>query len=153
MSVSANAREFIVRKKAGVHKIMESYAPIVEADAKRGANPAYWKARSGHATQALHAGWEPINLDNSRIYLGHGVKYGRFLEEGTAPHTIRPKSKGGLYWRGAAHPMQKVNHPGTKARPLLEDTLKNRMPHMRNDILRWYGATGGIEKTIISGPK
>ena len=153
MSVSANAQKYLTKKKAGAHKIVASYAPIVETDAKRGANPAYWKSRSGHATQALHAGWEPINLDKSKLFLAHGVKYGRFLEEGTAPHIIRPKNKKALFWGGAAHPVQQVKHPGTKARPLLEDTLKNRMPHMRNDILEWYGATGGIGKTIISGPK
>lgn len=39
----------------------------------------------------------------------------------TPPRTIRPKRRKALYWPGAAHPVAKVNHPGSviPARPFL----------------------------------
>ncbi len=43
--------------------------------------------------------------------------YALFVHEGTAPHVILPKDKKALAWPGGAHPVKKVNHPGTKANP------------------------------------
>ena len=40
-----------------------------------------------------------------------------YVTEGTAPHKIRPRTKGALYWEGAPHPVLSVNHPGTRANP------------------------------------
>lgn len=37
-----------------------------------------------------------------------------YQDEGTDPHTIRPRRKRALYWRGAAHPVRVVRHPGTQ---------------------------------------
>ena len=51
------------------------------------------------------------------------VKYSVYVELGTAPHVIRPKTKKALYWEGAAHPVAKVNHPGTTASPYLRPAL------------------------------
>lgn len=36
---------------------------------------------------------------------------------GRGPYTIKPKTKKGLWWPGAKHPVMKVNHPGFPARP------------------------------------
>ncbi len=42
----------------------------------------------------------------------------------TRPHVIKAKSKKGLYWPGASHPVRQVNHPGSTipARPFLNLT-------------------------------
>lgn len=61
------------------------------------------------------------------------VGYARYVEEGTAPHIIRPKAKKALAWGGARRlsgSLRKgakatsfakvVNHPGTRARPYLK---------------------------------
>lgn len=40
--------------------------------------------------------------------------YAIFVHEGTAPHEIVPKRKLALFWEGAAHPVKRVHHPGTK---------------------------------------
>lgn len=37
-----------------------------------------------------------------------------YQDEGTDPYTIRPKRKRALYWKGAAHPVRVVRHPGLK---------------------------------------
>lgn len=47
------------------------------------------------------------------------VLYALFVELGTAPHKIFPRTAKALFWKGAAHPVASVNHPGTKPRPFL----------------------------------
>lgn len=42
------------------------------------------------------------------------ASYAIFVHEGTKPHMIFPKTAKALYWPGAAHPVKKVSHPGTK---------------------------------------
>lgn len=46
----------------------------------------------------------------------------KFLHDGTKPHEIRPSSKKALSWPGAAHPVKRVQHPGTKALNMLEQS-------------------------------
>lgn len=48
------------------------------------------------------------------------ASYAPYVEFGTAPHVILPKEKKALYWPGAAHPVRRVNHPGTRANPFME---------------------------------
>ncbi len=48
------------------------------------------------------------------------MKYAPFVEFGTAPHVILPVNGKALFWKGAAHPVRKVNHPGTKPNPFME---------------------------------
>jgi len=48
------------------------------------------------------------------------VNYGIFIHEGTSAHIIRPVKKKALYWKGAAHPVKSVQHPGTKANPFMK---------------------------------
>lgn len=38
-----------------------------------------------------------------------------YQDKGTKPHPIAARKKRALYWAGAAHPVKRVNHPGTKA--------------------------------------
>ena len=47
------------------------------------------------------------------------IKYAPGVEYGTKAHIIKPKNKKALYWKGAKHPVKKVNHPGSKAKPYL----------------------------------
>lgn len=46
------------------------------------------------------------------------------LEFGSRPHVIEPRNKRALFWRGAAHPVQRVQHPGTAARHVLRSALR-----------------------------
>lgn len=48
------------------------------------------------------------------------ANYSPFVEFGTAPHVILPKNAKALYWPGAAHPVRRVNHPGTKPNQFME---------------------------------
>lgn len=132
--ISRRSREYISRKLAGTHIILLNYSGILETEAKRNAG---WKDRTSHARQALHSGVEGRGRELT-IYLSHGVKYGKQLEEGTPPHVIRPKNKKALYWRGAAHPVKKVNHPGTRGYPVIEDTLRSNKDRLIRNVMDWW---------------
>lgn len=54
------------------------------------------------------------------------VNYATDVEMGTAPHVILPRNKKALYWPDAAHPVARVNHPGTAAQPYLRVALFQR---------------------------
>ncbi|MFE3169329.1 HK97 gp10 family phage protein [Streptomyces sp. NPDC059224] len=56
--------------------------------------------------------------------VGSNVNYAAAVEYGTAPHVIVPKNRKALYWPGAAHPVAKVNHPGTAAQPFLRPAIE-----------------------------
>lgn len=47
--------------------------------------------------------------------IGSAVSYAGLLEHGTKPHVIVPTRKKALMWKGAAHPVRAVHHPGTRA--------------------------------------
>jgi hypothetical protein len=57
------------------------------------------------------------------VRIGSNVEYARFVEEGTQPHRIEARRKKALHWKGAAHPVFAVNHPGSRARPYLVPAL------------------------------
>lgn len=132
--LSEKSVEYITRKVAGTHAILLGFAGTVEGDAKRNAN---WTDRSSHARQSIHSGVEG-NGRNLTVYLAHGVKYGRYLEEGTAPHIIRPKNKKALYWSGAKHPVAQVNHPGTRPYPALENAINRNKGTLEKNINDWW---------------
>ncbi|KJK55643.1 HK97 gp10 family phage protein [Saccharothrix sp. ST-888] len=58
-----------------------------------------------------------------RITIGTNVTYASDVEYGTAPHVITPKDKKALWWPGARHPVAKVNHPGTRAKPFMRPAI------------------------------
>jgi hypothetical protein len=58
------------------------------------------------------------------------VKYARWVEEGTGPHVIMPKTKKALFWPGADHPVRTVNHPGTKPHPFLIPAAEMHYPSL-----------------------
>ena len=76
-----------------------------------------------------------LDADTLVAYWGSfAVRYARFVEEGTAPHIIRPRTAGALYWPGAAHPVPLVHHPGSRARPFLKPVAEQRYPELPTRI-------------------
>lgn len=54
--------------------------------------------------------WE---VDGTSARIGaKTVDYAYFVEQGTRPHVITPNSKDALFWPGAEHPVNRVDHPG-----------------------------------------
>ena len=56
--------------------------------------------------------------------IGSKVPYAIYLEFGTPPHIIRPRTKKALFWKGARHPVKMVRHPGTRAYRVLTRALR-----------------------------
>ncbi len=139
MSLSSRSTEFIRKRVAGTHMTLLNFAGIVETEAKTNATN-YWKDRTSHARQSLHSGVNGVPT-NLTLYLAHSMKYGVFLEEGTAPHMIKSKR----------HPARVFNHPGIKPRPLLQDTMKNNLPKIEKSILEWWGGDNITVLTDSSG--
>lgn len=71
---------------------------------------------------------EPVTPNEMVLRVGTYVKYAAAVEFGTRPHVIRPKTKKALFWKGAAHPVKSVNHPGTRAQPFLFPAWEEERP-------------------------
>lgn len=134
MPLGDGFNEFLNRKKAGMVAICQNWSGNLETYAK---SNAPWKDRTSHARQSLHSGVE-VNGDEYTIYLAHGIEYGEALEEGTPAHIIMPKNKKALYWKGAEHPVKKVNHPGSKPYPIVEPTLEKNKDKVKKDVIDWW---------------
>ena len=68
------------------------------------------------------------------------IKYAPMVEYGTRSHIIKPKNKKALYWKGATHPVKKVNHPGSKAKPYLIPAFEKEIPYFIDklkEVVEW----------------
>ena len=68
------------------------------------------------------------------------IKYAPGVEYGTKAHIIRAKNKKALYWKGAKHPVKKVNHPGSKAKPYLIPAFnqeKDQFLEKLKEVISW----------------
>jgi len=74
-------------------------------------------------------------VSGDSVVVGTNVEYAAIHQFGgkTPPRTIRPKTKKALSWPGAAHPVAKVEHPGSK------------MPERA-----FLGVSSGDEKAIVA---
>lgn len=75
------------------------------------------------------------DLDSERVGKvvrvgARSVPYAIYVEEGTPRHPIYPKMPAyALWWEGAPHPVNKVNHPGAEATHFMKNALyKERTP-------------------------
>ncbi|WP_124219505.1 HK97 gp10 family phage protein [Tibeticola sediminis] len=58
-------------------------------------------------------------ISDSEATVGTNVLYARAVHDGRPPMVIKPARKKALYWKGAAHPVKAVKHPGIKPNPYL----------------------------------
>ena len=64
------------------------------------------------------------------------VKYAKWVNDGTDPHVIRPRLKKALFWKGAAHPVKGVQHPGTKPREYIQKIIQIAQPNVNMHFQR-----------------
>src|SRR5881227_1574798 len=81
--------------------------------------------RTGFLTQSFRA-----ELTTGLLRWFPTASYAPFVEFGTRPHTILPKDKKALYWPGAAHPVRRVNHPGSKPNAFMERIIAASQPEI-----------------------
>jgi hypothetical protein len=56
-------------------------------------------------------------LSDTEATVGTNLIYARAVHDGRPPMVIKPARKKALYWKGAAHPVKAVRHPGIKPNP------------------------------------
>ena len=66
-----------------------------------------------------------VRVENGKIKYSL-PRYAQFVEFGTRPYVITPKTAGALYWDGAKHPVKQVNHPGITPNPFMRDTFNRQ---------------------------
>jgi len=89
----------------------------VEDDAKRYANVDTGEMKASIRHRKLRR--------SGQVWIG--TDHWHFIEYGTRPHVITPNKKEALWWEGAAHPVKRVNHPGTRAyRPMRRALYQRR---------------------------
>ena len=77
--------------------------------------------------------WE-VKMTTFKSTLYPTMFYAPYVHEGTKAHIILPVIKKALFWKGARHPVKKVHHPGTTARPFLRMAVENSI----NRIKRFF---------------
>ena len=67
----------------------------------------------------------------ARYVVSPNVPYAASVHGGTRAHVIVPTVKKALFWKGARHPVRRVNHPGTKGNPFMTRALDRSTPEIR----------------------
>ncbi|MBU5441212.1 hypothetical protein [Paenibacillus sp. MSJ-34] len=138
-SIADRVTEVINRRKAAAFALAQHWGKSNESDAKSNAS---WNDRTGHTRQGIHGGAEKHG-DIIVIYLAHTMRTGTYLETGTGIHgprksayVIRPRNRKALKFGGPNGPIfaKKINHPGMKARPIIEPTLRRNIRQIKSDF-------------------
>jgi len=136
MALGDRTREHLEQKKAELYALLDDWGGKLQEYARTHAS---WQDKTSHARQGLHGGVDVrIPKEQFVLYLSHGMEYGIFLEMGTPPHEIRPKAKKALYWRGAKHPVKKVQHPGTKSYAIVAPTVDVHLSRIRKTVIDYW---------------
>lgn len=126
-------RRYLGRMSNDVKKAVERTAVDVQNEARRRAPVDTGRLRSSIVHRMENRG-------RSVSYsVGTNVNYAAAVEFGTAPHVIVPKNRKALYWPGAAHPVAKVNHPGTEGKPFLRPAIELTEQFFRANLAQIRG--------------
>jgi HK97 gp10 family phage protein len=107
-----------VGNSAGAYRMLEQRADRVIAIAKATAPVDTGHYRASFVKERTRVrGQAAVKVSNTS-------SYANYVEFGTRPHVIEPKTKQALYWPGAKHPVAKVHHPGTPAYHVLRNALR-----------------------------
>ena len=124
-------RELPDEIKNDVRKVVKNSAFNIERNAKSSAS-----VKTGHLRRSISTKMGDME---ATIHTSN-LKYAPMVEFGTRPHIIRAKNKKALYWKGAKHPVKKVNHPGSKAKPYLipafESEKDNLIKNLK-EVIEW----------------
>lgn len=80
-----------------------------------------------------------VSGDSGHVYVSNSqARYFDFVVDGTRPHDIVPKNGQALYWPGAAYPVKKVHHPGTKKNPYLDKAFNKMLPEVDQIVNKFH---------------
>ena len=124
-------RELPDEIKDDIRKVVKNSAFNIERNAKSSAS-----VKTGHLRRSISTKMGDME---ATIHTSN-LKYAPMVEFGTRPHIIRAKNKKALYWKGAKHPVKKVNHPGSKAKPYLIPAFekeKDQFLEKLKEVIEW----------------
>ena len=124
-------RELPDEIKNDVRKVVKNSAFNIERNAKSSAS-----VKTGHLRRSISTKMGDME---ATIHTSN-LKYAPMVEFGTRSHIIRAKNKKALYWKGATHPVKKVNHPGSKAKPYLIPAFekeKDQFLEKLKEVIEW----------------
>ena len=128
--------ESIARQLDGIMKdkkaAMERAVKTVEAQAKREAPVKRGGLRRSITSRVEQGGDVGI--------VGTNLVYARRIHEGFPKHILRPKNKKALFWKGAAHPVKLVRHPGNKANPYFTRAANTSRAAVERELAAWGNA-------------
>lgn len=62
--------------------------------------------------------------------------YAAAVHEGSKPHVIKARKKGGaLWWPGMAHPLKGVKHPGNRPNPWMTKTIEQEIGNVGEYVM------------------
>ena len=118
-----------------VQKVLKKSGFNIEARAK-GNITNNGSVKTGHLRRGI-----TTDIGNMEVTVHtSNIKYAPMVEYGTRSHIIKPKNKKALYWKGATHPVKKVNHPGSKAKPYLIPAFEKEIPYFIDklkEVVEW----------------
>lgn len=85
--------------------------------------------RTGRLRASAYTDFGPLKGE-----IGFKATYAAAVHDGYGPHIIEAKNNGYLFWRGAAHPVKRVHHPGYKGNPF----LLNAVNQSQGDVDRFF---------------
>jgi hypothetical protein len=69
-------------------------------------------------------------VGGGKATVGNSLYYAPYVHDGQPAHIISARPGSALYWEGAAHPVQYVNHPGYHGNPYLADAADAAQPEI-----------------------
>ena len=69
--------------------------------------------------------WFIDSISDTEAHIKTPAEYAVHVNYGTRPHFIYPTNKKMLYWKGAAHPVPFVVHPGTAPTLFVENSISD----------------------------
>ncbi len=123
-------------------KFLKGVGLIVERSAKRKV-----RVRTGQTRGSIRAANPERLIGGAQVKVVANKSTAQYLEMGTRPHEIRPKTKKALFWPGAAHPVKVVHHPGTKSYPFMYPALEENFRNITREVAK------GVDKAVKRGIK
>lgn len=102
-------------------KALGKIAFTIEAESKRRAPVGKYEA-GGNLRQSINT--RRLGMGSYIVWVN--ASYGAYVNFGTQPHVIRPRTKRFLAWKkdGKWFRAKQVNHPGTRAQPFFTEGVK-----------------------------
>ncbi len=109
--------------------LIDDISDVVEAYMRDESPVRFGDLQNSHTTEVL---------SDLERWIGPTVKHAEYVVKGTRPHLIEGNPF--LYWKGAEHPVRRVQHPGTSPNDYItraKDRSEGRSSQLIQEFLGW----------------